>query len=227
MPELSMGQLGMERAGQVLLAGVDKAVASRWEHAVRTAEATAGQRTKARIKQVTKAYGRELAMVGAATGAAAALPVTGTGTAIVSGIGEFGWFTMRAADLILAIAAIHGHTEESVEQRRAWVLSILVFGEGAAEGFNRLAAELGKGLGGRATRAIPAESLQVINRALGGNILTKYGKKRGVVALGTALPLGIGAAVGGSANYAMVRGIAHQADAFFAQLPPGLAALPA
>jgi len=33
----------------------------------------------------------------------------------------------RSADLILAIAAVHGHTEPSVEERRMWLLSVLAF----------------------------------------------------------------------------------------------------
>lgn len=204
------------------MAGVDKAVDTRWDHALRVAHETTGLTTTERVKEVTTLLGRELAMVGAATGAAAALPITGTGTAIATGVGELGWFTMRSADLILAIAAIHGYSQETIEQRRAWVLSILVFGDGAAGGFNRLAAELGRGLGTHGTRGLSAAGLRSINGALGRMVISKYGRRRGIVAAGTALPFGIGAAVGGTANYAMVRTLAHQADNFFSSLPPGL-----
>jgi hypothetical protein len=106
-----------------------------------------------------------------------------------------------------------------VEERRAWILSILVFGNGASEGFTKLAGEVGKGLGTKATTRIPISVLRGINSSTGRTIVTKYGTKRGVVALGTALPFGIGAAVGGGANYAIVRLLARHANKFFKHLP--------
>lgn len=101
----------------------------------------------------------------------------------------------------------------------AWILSILVFGNGASEGFTKLAGEVGRGLGTKATTRIPMSVLRGINSSAGRTIVTKYGTKRGVVALGTALPFGIGAAVGGSANYAIARMLAHHANKFFKNLP--------
>jgi hypothetical protein len=86
--------------------------------------------------------------------------------------------------------------------------------------------ELGKGLGRRATERIPAETLRAVNQALGRTVVTKYGTKRGAVALGRALPFGIGAAIGGGANYAFARAIAGHADRFFRDLPPALQARP-
>lgn len=127
---------------------------------------------------------------------------------------------MRAGHLILAIATVHGHTEASVEERRAWVLCILAFGNSAAATFTKLAGEAGKGLGAKATARIPAEALRTMNRSLGRTVITKYGTRRGALAIGRALPLGIGAAIGGTANYALVRAIRRQADSFFAHLPP-------
>lgn len=62
--------------------------------------------------------------------------------------------------------------------------------------------------------------LRRLNRALGRTIVTKYGTRRGAIGFGRALPLGIGAVIGGTANYALVRAIGRQADSFFAQLTP-------
>jgi len=67
--------------------------------------------------------------------------------------------------------------------------------------------------------------LRGINSSAGRTIVTKYGTKRGVVALGTALPFGIGAAAGGDANHAIVRLLARHADKFFKNLPPELRGL--
>lgn len=215
LPELS------SRAGALVLDAVDKAIEARWEPARRNAAATAGTAAE-RVAQLRRTFARELATVGAATGGVAALPAAGTGTALVTGFAEISWFTARSADLILAIAAVHGHTEPSVEERRLWILSILAFGDGAAATVTKLAGEMGKGLGKKATARISAETLRSINRAIGRTIFTKYGTKRGVIALGTAFPLGIGAAIGGSANYALTRALARHADSFFRVLPPTL-----
>ena len=212
LPELSA------RAGKLVLVAVDKAVEARWEPARRNAAATTGT-TAERVAQLRRTFARELATVGAATGGIAAVPAAGTGTALATGVAEISWFTARSADLILAIAAVHGHTEPSVEERRLWLLSVLAFGDRAATTVTRLAGEMGKGLGKKATVRISAETLRSINRAIGRTILTKYGTKRGVIALGTALPFGIGAAIGGGANYALTRGIARHADSFFRALP--------
>jgi len=210
-----------ERIGTTILDSVDKAVDVRWDQAKALASTTSGP-IDARIAQVRRAFARELAALGAAAGGAAALPGAGTATVVATTAADLGWFTMRSADLILTIAAIHGHTEASVEQRKAWVLSILAFGDGAASGFTKLSGELGKGLGGKLTQRIPASGLARINRVVGRTIVTKYGGKRGAIALGRALPFGIGAAIGGSANYASTLLIAKQADRFFSDLPPVL-----
>jgi len=116
---------------------------------------------------------------------------------------------------------LHGHSKASVEERRAWVLAVLAWGEGAATGFKKLAGELGKGLGGKAVSKIPTTALRSINKALGITIVTKYGTKRGAIALGRALPFGIGAVIGATANYLGVRAVGRHADNFFKKLPYG------
>lgn len=209
------------KAGDVVLQAVDKAVEKRWEQAVLVATAATGA-IDDRVAQITRRYAREMAAVGAAAGAAAAVPGTGAITLVGTAAAELGWFAARTGDLILAIAAVYGHTTASVEERRAWVLSVLAFGDAAPAGFTRIAGEVGKGLGRRATERIPPEALRAINRALGRTIVTRYGTKRGAVALGRALPFGIGAAIGGGANYAFARAIARQATLFFGDLPAPL-----
>lgn len=214
-----MSPFGLDKLpGAVIQAGVDQVVTSRWDDAQQRAAATTGTRTE-RVEQLVNQFARELAVMGAVTGGAAAAPGVGTIVTLSTTAAELGWFTLRAGDLILAIAAVHGHTEPSVEERRAWVLSILAFGNSASKMLTRLAGEAGKGLGDKATARVPAEILLRVNQRLGRTIVTKYGAKRGAIALGRALPLGIGAAIGGAANYGLIRVIGKQADQFFAQLP--------
>ena len=48
---------------------------------------------------------------------------------------------------------------------------------------------------------ISGKILQKINQRVGTTILTKYGSKRGGIAIGKLIPFGVGALVGGSFNY--------------------------
>ena len=212
-------RLGVESLGSVLLEAVDRAASTRWRVAVRRAASAPGTTVDEKVAAVTRTFARELAVAGAATGGAAAVPGVGTATAMAATAADLGWFTLRIADLVLTIAALHGHQRASVEERRAWILSVLAFGEGSAAGFARMAGEMGQDLGRKALSRIPAGVLRAINRKLGRSVLTRFGARRGVITLGRVLPFGIGAAVGGSANYMSVQAIGRHADSFFRSLP--------
>lgn len=205
--------------GKASLAGVDAAVAHRWGAAKERAQRVTGASLDEKVQALAKSFAEELATVGAVTGGSAAIPAVGTGASLSISAAEFGWVTFRLSELILTIAALHGHDEPTVEEQRMWILSVLAFGDGAVEGFSRLAAEVGKGLGKKATTSIPMSVLRAINSSLGRTIVTKYGKRRGVIALGTALPFGIGAGIGAGANYLTVSLLAKYAHRFFGNLP--------
>jgi hypothetical protein len=204
---------------EAVLSAVDLAVSTKWEAAKNRAESLTGQSTSDKVDRLTSLFSRELGAVGASAGGVAAVPALGTASSIAAAVAEFGYFTLRSGELILTIGALHGHSEATVEEQRAWILTVLVYGTGASEGFTKLAGELGKGLGTKATKKIPMSVLRAINSTAGRTIVTKYGTKRGVVALGRALPFGIGMAIGGGANYAGVRLMAKHANKFFTDLP--------
>ena len=216
---LSLPSEAGKKVGKVVLSSIDTAIEHRWAEAQARAARMEGASIDDKVSALTQMFAKELATVGLVTGGAAAVPAFGTGVAVSTGLAEFGWFTVRASELILTIGALHGHTESTVDEMRAWILSILIFGNGATEGFTKLAGELGKGLGKKAVTNIPMSAIRAINSAMGRTIITKYGTKRGVIALGTALPLGIGAAVGGTANYATVVLLGRHANKFFKNLP--------
>ncbi len=201
------------------MSSVDWAIDNRWTSSKARARRLKGDSVDDKIKALSKLYAQEMGTVGAVVGAAAAVPTIGTAAALSAGVAEFGWFTVRTSELILTIAALHGHTQSTVDERRAWILSVLIFGDGAATGFTKMAGEIGKGMGKKATTKIPFSVIRRINSSLGRTIITKYGKKRGVIALGTAFPFGIGAVIGGTANYTGVRLVARHANKFFKNLP--------
>ncbi len=212
--------------GKAVLVVVDKAVEDRWERALRAAANAEGDTVDERVSSVLKSFRRELTTVGAATGAVAAAPALGTTAAASALIADLGWFGMRATDLIMTVGALHGHTEPTAEERRAWVLAVLAFGEEAASQFTTLVREIdaslatGEQVTARAAGmvggdAATLDALRRINSSLASQVLKKYGTRRSILAVGKLLPFGIGAVVGGGANYAFVRVVGRQADRFF------------
>jgi hypothetical protein len=212
------GTLDLEPIATKLLASVDRVAGSRWEAAVARAESLPGDVRPEKIAALTDAISRELAAVGAASGATAAAPGVGTAASLLAVTADLAWFTTRAGDLILTIAALHGRTEPTVEERRAWVLAVLIYGSSARDGFNSTAKQLGLHLDATSTK-LPIATLRAINGLFGRAFVRRYGARRGAVAIATRIPLGIGAVLGGAANYSSVRALARHADQFFARLP--------
>jgi len=209
----------LETLRRNLARAIDAAVENRWESAKARATSARGSTVKEQLADVRRAFARELATLGAATGGMAALPAVGTGIAVTSLVAELGWINVRMIDLMLTIAVLHGHGEASVEERRAWLTAMLFFGNGAVTSVDRLASEVGKGLGMKATRRIPQKALKAFNHTIGRTIITKNGAVRGVVTIGTAVPFGVGACIGAGGNYLTVGTMARQANRFFSQLP--------
>ena len=143
----------------------------------------------------------------------------GTAATLLAATAELAWFTTRAGDLVLTVAALHGRPAPSVEERRAWLLAVLIYGSSARDGFTKALQEANTGLATAPTSRLPISTLQTVNRLLVPQLAKRYGTRRGAVALGTALPLGIGALVGGGANFVAVRSLAKHADQFFSRLP--------
>lgn len=209
----------VERLAQSMLASIDQVSSSRWDAAVARAAGLRGDVRPEKIKALTDSFARELAAFGATAGGAAATPAIGTTVTLLAATAELAWFTARAGDLILTVAALHGRSEPTVEERRAWLLAVLIYGGSAREGFTRAINEANTGLRPAAGARLPITTLRTVNRLLTPQLVKRYGARRGAIALGTALPLGIGAVIGGGANYVAVRALARHADEFFARLP--------
>ncbi|CAB4881052.1 unannotated protein [freshwater metagenome] len=214
-----LANLDAEALAASLLRGVETATGARWDAAVERAAALPGDIRPEKIRALTRSFARELGMVGAAAGMTAATPLIGTGATLMAATAELTWFTARAGDLVLTIAALHGRPTPTVDERRAWVLAVLVFGSTARQGLTGIANSMGAGLTEGSPSRMSLATLRAANGAMSRLIVRGYGARRGAIALGTALPLGVGAVVGGSANVVAIRRLADQADAFFARLP--------
>jgi hypothetical protein len=209
----------VERITKVLLQSIDQVSSDRWDAAVTRAAALPGDVRPEKLKALTTTFSRELGALGAGVGAAAAAPAVGTAATLLAATAELAWFTTRAGDLVLTVAALHGRPAPSVDERRAWLLAVLIYGSSARDGFSRALQEANTGLSTPTTSRLPISTLQTVNRLLVPQLAKRYGTRRGAVALGTALPLGLGALVGGGANFVAVRSLAKHADQFFARLP--------
>lgn len=64
-------------------------------------------------------------------------------------------------------------------------------------------------------RHVSGNILRKINQRVGTTIVTKYGTKRGGIALGKLIPFGVGAAVGGTFNYYTMNAFGKVAKSYY------------
>ncbi|SDE53530.1 hypothetical protein SAMN04488581_4264 [Mycolicibacterium neoaurum] len=157
---------------------------------------------------------------GAAVGSAAAFPGIGTLAALSAVAGETVVFLEATAVFALAVAEVHGIPADHRERRRALVLSVLV-GE---DGKGAVADLVG---GGRTSGAwisdgaatLPLPVVSQLNNRLVKYFVKKYALKRGALAFGKMLPVGVGAVVGGMGNRLMGKKIVGNARQAFGKPP--------
>jgi hypothetical protein len=207
------------QGGRSILTAFDKAAETRWDQALNIAKTVKGATVEDKVKEVTRMFTNELAVVGAAAGGVSSVAHFGAVKSIGAAAAELGWFSRRLADLVLTMAAVHGHTEASVEERRTWVVSVLAHGKSAGELTTGESHSIESNFSGQ-NAAMAVELLRQANRFLSHRLVLKWAQKRGNLMVARAIPFGIGATIGASANYAAVRNVARQADQFFRQLPP-------
>jgi hypothetical protein len=173
------------------------------------------------IASLEKHYLAAVMASGAAVGSAAAFPGIGTLAAMSAVAGETVVFLEATAVFVLAVAEVHGIPADHRERRRALVLAVLV----GDEGKHAVADLLGTGRtsgawlsDGAATLPLPAVSQ--LNSRLLRFFVKKYTLKRGAIAFGKLLPVGIGAVVGGVGNRLMGKKILGNARKAFGTPPP-------
>lgn len=208
-----------ETAGRGVTLAIDKAVERRYDGAVSFVDELRRKRPSAEpaelADEVIRRVRKELVTVGATMGGAAAVPGAGIGTALATaGVDITATFT-RIAEMVMRIGACYGHDRADVEERRLWVLTSLIGVTGAQQVVAKTGVEVSKGLGAKAVGKVSGAQLRRVNAALGRTVITKYGTKRGAIALGRAAPFGIGAIVGGGANHLLVTAAGKHAKAFF------------
>jgi hypothetical protein len=172
---------------------------------------------------VTKLEKRYLAAVtasGAAVGSAAAFPGIGTLTAMSAVAGETVVFLEATALFVLAVAEVHGIPAHHHEHRRALVLAVLVGDESKGAVRDLVGpGRTGGGWLGEAAAALPLPAASQLNNRLLKYFVKRYALKRGAIAFGKMLPMGIGAVVGGGGNRYMGKKIVSNARNAFGPAP--------
>lgn len=128
-------------------------------------------------------------------------------------------FLQASALYVLSRAAVQGISLDDIERRRTLVLTVML-GESANKSLGKVAERTGQHWANQIVRGIPYSQILKINKILGRNFVTKYGTRQGIIVLGRAVPLGVGAIIGGTANAVLAQGIVRSANHAFGPPPP-------
>ncbi len=172
------------------------------------------------VTKLEKRYLSAAMASGAAVGSAAAFPGIGTIAAMSAVAGETVLFLETTALFVLAVAEVHGIPVGQREYRRALVLEVLV-GEDSKRAVRDLIGpgRTSGGWIGESTVAMPLPMVSQLNNRLLRYFVKRYTLKRGVIAFGKMLPMGIGAAIGGGGNRLMAKKIVGNARKAFGPAP--------
>ncbi|MDO5618663.1 di- and tripeptidase [Kocuria sp.] len=181
-------------------------------------------------KRLEKHYVRAVTAGGGATGGVAMVPGIGTVASLGVSAASVGAYLEMTALYAQSIAELHGVSTEDPDKTRAMVMALMLgedgqalMGQVLAKGGNAGLATsnwglmLGSGAGQGAT----------VTRTLRNMFIKRFLKRQSGAFLGRALPFGIGAVVGGGANYALARAVVKATREAFGDLsatfPPVLA----
>lgn len=171
------------------------------------------------VTKLEKHYLAAVMASGAAVGSAAAFPGIGTLAALSAVGGETLVFLEATAVFVLAVADVHGIPVDHHERRRALVLSVLVGEDSKGAIKEVLGPNRTSGAWLAEAELLPLPAVSQLNSKLMQFFVKKYALKRGAMAFGKLLPVGIGAAVGGGGNRFMGKKIIENARAAFGPTP--------
>ena len=156
------------------------------------------------LRLLEKRYLATVSTIGAAAGGAAAIPGIGTGASVAAAALEISAFVEATAVFALAVAEVYGVPTHNPEYRRALILGLLLGGHDAA-----LTSSTGNtGQWGEVlARRGSTEGMSRLNHRLMRHFVARFGAQQGALALGRALPLGLGAGIGAVGNMALGRGV--------------------
>jgi hypothetical protein len=169
---------------------------------------------------IVRRISREMATVGAFSGAVAIAPAVGTTAALATSAADVGVVFARIATMVMAIGIAHDVDLSTVDLRRQHVYAVLGGAESALTSTERKAGEMKKMLGKKAVgvrTSLPAVSRvnDIVASRVGEKIIEKLVAKEATIAMATLLPLGIGAGIGAVGNRALVTSVGRTASKYF------------
>ncbi|MBI4339740.1 MAG: hypothetical protein HY680_07285 [Chloroflexi bacterium] len=178
--------------------------------------------------QVARWYIRYRARLAGAAGAVAALPAAfpGIGTAaqiVISGV----TFTPEMWFLLRQMAHLHNEVAAAFDQdlhsedRRTELLLAFGIVTGAVLPGRETVKRIGtKVVINQFDGHVSGRWFQLLNRKLGTTVLTKFGTKRGGVAVGRLLPFGVGVGINAAFNYWAIRQLGRSSLRLYEKMLP-------
>lgn len=207
--------------GRLLEAGIERALHMQQPLVAARIAAIRRKRPDASPAEVIRRLGTGYQLAGVVTGgvggAIAIVPAIGTVAALATATTE----AIAALDAsilyVLAVAEVHALPTETLERRRALVLGI-VMGESGQAALSKMTGKSGN-WAQDITNALPLSKLGPLNMTLSRWFIKRYLIRQSVLALGRALPLGIGIVIGATGNFVIARAVIRAAERAFGPPP--------
>ena len=207
--------------GRMLEAGIERALARQQGLVAARVAAARRKHPESSPAEVVAGLGRSYQLTVAGTGAIgggiAVLPALGTIASLATASAE----AIAALDAsilyVLAVAEVHALPTDTIERRRALVLAVVMGGSGQAV----LRKFTGKSVDWASdiTNSLPIARLGPLNSTLTRWFIKRYVVRQSVLALGRALPLGIGVIIGAFGNVVTARAVMRAAEQAFGPAP--------
>jgi hypothetical protein len=218
---------------RVLEKGIERALRTQQPLVAAHVAAIRRKRPQASPAEVIESLGRSLkiavSVTGGVGGAIAVVPAIGTVASLATASAEAIAALNASVLYALAVAEVHALPTDTPERRRALVLGVIT-GESGQAALRKVTGKSGD-WAGDITNALPLAKLGPLNLALTRWFIKRYVIRQSVLALGRALPLGIGLVVGAVGNLVVARAVIRAADRVFgappAQWPGSAPAVPA
>ena len=173
-------------------------------------------------KEIAELYGKRIRNKYTSVGVVSALP------SVIPGLGTFGQIVIEGttitgdlalmlrwmSSLCCGIGTIYGRDmSHSFNQDFIMILGIWC---GVIHAAKEASIRVGTKVAvAQFNRRVPGKIFQKINQRVGRTILTKYGTKRGGIAVGKLIPFGVGAAIAGGFNYSTMSSFIKAAIKFY------------
>ena len=206
---------------RVLEKGIERAMRTQQPLIAARIAAIRRKRPQATPAEVIESLGRSLkiavSVTGGVGGAIAVVPAIGTVASLATASAEAIAALDAAVLYTLAVAEVHALPTETPERRRALVLSVIT-GESGQAALRKFTGKSGD-WAGDLTNALPLAKLGPLNITLTRWFLKRFVIRQSVLALGRALPLGIGLVIGVVGNLVIARAVIRSAERAFGPPP--------